>query len=914
MKRLLSLLLAFVIGVSACLTANAAVTVPSTAKAVFTISSGSCYIGETVEVTISLASTENVNSIALASFTYDADALEFVGFSDYEHIEELTILPPSFDDDKMAIVIGLKNATAFNGKIATMTFKVKSTAQEGKYTVSATPVTKNGSTVVESFVIPSEITVSEKPKADFTGLSLSNKTYTYDGTQKSIAVSGTLPQGASVAYENEKATDAGTYNVKAVVSGEGYNDLTLNAVLKIEPKSLTVSGLVAENKTYDGTRNATVSGGSLNGVISGDDVIATYPRTGTFAKADVGNGIVVDAADVVLSGADKDNYKLTQPSTLKANITKAVLKVKADDKNIVKGAVVPKLTYTITEGQLYGADTLTGSLATTANGEKLGTFDIIRGTLAVSSNYNLIFTKGTLTVVDKTPQNITVSDIAEKTYGDSSFTVAVTPDSTSQLTTFTFESSNTDVAEIEADGTVTIKAAGETDITVKQNGNEEYAAFEKTQKLVVNKKTIMVTSVNGDEKTAVLEGVLAEDTEVALDYDKLNIEVTEAASDTTSNVTFTNFELTGDKATNYTITTENVKAVMSNENIVTITITAENGTVTGAGKYIKGSSVTAKVTPNSGYNFSGWYINDTSVSTETTYNFSADADTELVAKFARRSSGGGGGGPSVSTYTVTYQTNGGSEIKKVTINKNSLLEVPEAPTKEGYTFGGWYTDKELTKAYDFTAGVTKSFTLYAKWNEIEKEPEVVEPDTTISFEDVSTDDWFYDNIRYVVENKLMTGVAEGEFAPNNTLTRAMLVTVLYRNAGEPAVNKSIPFADVDMDAYYASAVIWAKQNGIVNGITENEFTPDANITREQIAAIIHRFAQYKGYDISVGENTNILSYEDALSVSDYAMASMQYVVGSGLINGKTNSTLNPQDNATRAEIAAILHRFIENNK
>lgn len=117
-----------------------------------------------------------------------------------------------------------------------------------------------------------------------------------------------------------------------------------------------------------------------------------------------------------------------------------------------------------------------------------------------------------------------------------------------------------------------------------------------------------------------------------------------------------------------------------------------------------------------------------------------------------------------------------------------------------------------------------------------------------------------------------------------------------------------------MSSWYANAVIWAQQNGIVSGVTENEFAPDSNITREQIATIMYRYAQYKRYNVSVGENTNILSYDDAESISEYAIASMQYAVGSGLINGKTNLTLNPKDNATRAEIAAILQRFIEASK
>ena len=160
----------------------------------------------------------------------------------------------------------------------------------------------------------------------------------------------------------------------------------------------------------------------------------------------------------------------------------------------------------------------------------------------------------------------------------------------------------------------------------------------------------------------------------------------------------------------------------------------------------------------------------------------------------------------------------------------------------------------------------------------------------------------------------MNGVSEKRFAPNGNVTRAMLVTVLYRNEGEPATNRSIPFADVDMGDYFADAVVWAKQNGIVNGVTEEKFAPDDNITREQIAAIIHRYAKTKGYDVSVGENTNILSYDDFNQISEYAIEDFQYAVGSGLIKGKTESTLNPEDFATRAEFAAILNRFVEANK
>ena len=149
------------------------------------------------------------------------------------------------------------------------------------------------------------------------------------------------------------------------------------------------------------------------------------------------------------------------------------------------------------------------------------------------------------------------------------------------------------------------------------------------------------------------------------------------------------------------------------------------------------------------------------------------------------------------------------------------------------------------------------------------------------------------------------------------MTRAMLVTVLYRAEGEPDMENEIwgyPFADVDAESWYGKAVYWARKNGVVNGVTENDFAPDSNITREQIAVIMHRYAKYKGYDVSVGESTNIYSYTDFDEISEYAISAMQWTVGSGLMKGKTETTINPKDFATRAEIAAILQRFIEVNK
>lgn len=297
------------------------------------------------------------------------------------------------------------------------------------------------------------------------------------------------------------------------------------------------------------------------------------------------------------------------------------------------------------------------------------------------------------------------------------------------------------------------------------------------------------------------------------------------------------------------------------------------------------------------------------------------AEVEFDVAVDSYTSGGGGGSSAPTTYTVKFETNGGNEIDSVKVTKNKTAQEPTAPTKDGYTFDGWYTDKELTKAYDFDKKVTKAITLYAKWteNKVEDTDDKADDKTDTPvwenpFTDVKSDDWYYENVSYAVENGLFNGTTETTFAPNGIITRAMMVTVLYRAEGEPTVTGTATFEDVDSGAYYAKAVVWGQQNGIIKGYSETEFAPDQNITREQIAAIMHRYATFKGYDVSVGENTNILSYDDFDSISEYAIASMQYACGSGLMKGKTTSTLNPLDNATRAEIAAILHRFIEANK
>lgn len=179
------------------------------------------------------------------------------------------------------------------------------------------------------------------------------------------------------------------------------------------------------------------------------------------------------------------------------------------------------------------------------------------------------------------------------------------------------------------------------------------------------------------------------------------------------------------------------------------------------------------------------------------------------------------------------------------------------------------------------------------------------------FTDVNTAKWYHLSIDYVLTHKMMNGVSSRAFAPNANLTRGMLVQILYNLEGKP---KGIAayFSDVQADAWYAEAVGWAAANKVVTGYADGTFRPNAAVTREQAAAILYRYAQSKGIDVSVGENTNILSYVDVQQASEYAIPALQWAVGAGVLNGKNGGRLAPTGTATRAEIAAIMQRWCEN--
>ncbi|UQT46929.1 S-layer homology domain-containing protein [Flavonifractor plautii] len=303
------------------------------------------------------------------------------------------------------------------------------------------------------------------------------------------------------------------------------------------------------------------------------------------------------------------------------------------------------------------------------------------------------------------------------------------------------------------------------------------------------------------------------------------------------------------------------------------------------------------------YSFDGWYTEKsggTKITTDTVFS----ANTTVYAHWTYTGGGGGGYNPPVTYYTLRFETGGGSDIPSVQGTYNTYIDLTKyVPTWRGHTFIGWYSERSLMNK---VSGVylTKDMTVYAGWRVDENPGTGANP-----FTDVSEKDWFYGDVMFVYENGLMLGTSKTLFSPYGTATRGMMATILWRMEGSPAPKGKNSFTDVEAGKWYADAITWTAENGIFAGYGKDKFGPDDPITREQLAAIFYRYADYKGYDLTVKGNLD--KFKDADKITDYAKTAMQWAVGSGLVKGKSGNLLDPQGTATRAEIAAMLHRFIE---
>lgn len=322
-----------------------------------------------------------------------------------------------------------------------------------------------------------------------------------------------------------------------------------------------------------------------------------------------------------------------------------------------------------------------------------------------------------------------------------------------------------------------------------------------------------------------------------------------------------------------------------------------------------------------GYNFAGWK-NETAGEDAETFKAGAEylmgeTDVTLTAQWNRRNSGGGapsggGGGSAATEYAVTVSTadNGSVAVSPKNAEKGDTVTVTVTPD-EGYVLESLtVTDKDGDKV-STTKGEDGKYTFTMPGSAVTVKAVFAEEGTVseLPFEDVKVEQWFYEAVKYVYDNELMNGISATEFNPNGLLTRGTIAQVLFNLEGADADAAAV-FDDVPADAWFADAVNWAAANNIVTGYGDGTFGPDNNITREQMAAILYRYAQFKGYDVSA--KGDLTAFTDGDNVSEWATDALAWCVGAKLINGRDNGTVDATGTATRAEIAQIFMNFCEN--
>ncbi len=372
--------------------------------------------------------------------------------------------------------------------------------------------------------------------------------------------------------------------------------------------------------------------------------------------------------------------------------------------------------------------------------------------------------------------------------------------------------------------------------------------------------------------------------------------------------------------TNYkTITDIDIKVNVKDKFNVITSVNGGNGTITPSKiGVIEGTKEEITFTPNSGYVVSKVMVNGVEKTSEVRNNkieITVTEEMTVEVTYKRKHTGGGGGSTTTTKYKITV-----TEGKNGSITPNGVVKVEKGEdqtfkikAEKGYEIADVLVDGKSVGAvakYTFK-NVKAKHTIEATFKKVEM-PEQ-KPEEKETFKDVKKNDWYYEAVEYVANKGLMNGTGNDEFTPDANTTRGMIVTILYRLEGSPKVSMST-FTDVANTEYYAKAVAWAEKNGIVNGYGEGKFGPNDVITREQLAAIMYRYSNYKKYDTSVGEDTNILSYNDISELSEYAVSSMQWACGAGLVNGIGDGKLAPKGNATRAQLATILMRYCESNK
>lgn len=723
-------------------------------------------------------------------------------------------------------------------------------------------------------VVTGTVTVAKKP-VSITGLDVADKTY--DGnTSANVSGTATLDgvltgDTVSVAAGTASFADKNVGTEKNVIfrdyslSGTDANNYELSAqpsaTANITAKPVTITGVAAANKTYDGTTTAQITGTAVISGKVGDDDVEVVNGTAAFADANVGNGISITFSGFSLSGADAGNYELTaQPVSVTANITKADY-TNAPELNInIIMNQADAQTGTLTALNFFGGNmpaeaTITNVVLDSVDNSIIERISVDNGSLAYSSATN-ITTEGTVETYNVTISTRNYNDItATLTFT----TVAKTPVTISGVSVADKVYNGQAVSYI---GTPTAAANGET---------VEVSAYTYTWQNAEG-NVLSAAPVNAGSYKLV----------IAVAADDPNYVGSATVSFTISKATVT---VTVDDKEAYVGSdmpelTYTVSGLASGESLAVNPTLTCNADMDKPGEYaITASGAAVPATGN--YNETITYVPGTLTVSRRPINVGPTYDIDVVDSDNGSVKASLGNASEGSVITLTVTPDDGYKLGSITVIDENGDEVEVRRSGSEYKFTMPDSDVRVSARFVRDTGA-------------------------LPFNDVNAGDWFYDYVEYVYNNGIMDGVDNGVFSPNTETTRGMVVTILYRLAGEPNVRGGNDFSDVASGAYYADAVTWASNAGIVNGTSATTFSPNALVTREQFAAMLYRYMSYIGEDVSA--STNLNRYTDAGSVSAYAETAMSWAVAEGIINGRTATTIAPAGNCTRAEVAAMITR------
>lgn len=839
-----------------------------------------------------------------------------------------------------------------------------------KTLAEAVAAAKDGDTVtlLKNVVLNSTLTLNKNMTLDLNGCEISNGSTM--GTNYLVSIAANANVSIVGDKANSKISDSRSNAQGTITAVVVYGKLTVEGdnltisrgangiAVKVEdnPGTLTVNGgtITVDKPTQTSSQaiqnwgNATISGGVFNGDVDSYAYIAAN-------KNYVGNMTIENGTfDGEVFAAQYTNDGVTWPTksakvsivggNFKGNIAEyyhngnngpqPVEKVNKPD-NAAESEVTVSDGYFTVDPSAY---CVTGKTGVTSDKDgyqyKVGTIEV-KDENEIKTDTQKGATQATLgdkiAAGDKTAATAVGTSVTPTKLTD---TTPITADDKAQALTELVKKNKvklTDDGKIPAGTTVTVVKETYLDVTVTAYDTKSNTV---SMDIVPKYNLIAVAKTGTDEKTVTLKS--AQDAKVGSTEVKVTLPdafkgkkvyinhnnganlYVATANATTGEITFTT---NGFSPFTFALSNPNVVAEV-NGNAYTSFQDAVNAVANGGTIEIVGGNKNYTATiSGSSKTFTVKNTLDSDITVK------VNNDSKTVGKnngtqsftYTKPSSGGSSGGSSSgkTTYKVTTSAvnNGGVNASPSSAEKGATITITLSPDK-GYkldkltvTDGSGKTVSTVKKSdtvYTFTmpASAVKVGVSYVKATETPSETK---------FNDVSANDWFASAVDYVTGKGMMNGTADNTFSPKANTTRGMVVTVLYRLENQPSTSAA-SFTDVASGAYYANAVAWANANGIVSGYGSGKFGPNDKVTREQLAAILYRYAQYKKYDVSVGEDTNILSYDDAQSISTYAIPAIQWACGAGVVTGKSGSKLDPKGNATRAEVAAMLMRFCENVK